>query len=106
MTRSKLLLPTMLLPALAACSAPTQPAPPPPPPVASSEAPVRTSVTDLAAFDAFIATRPTPEALRQRYPGLVVVMPGDITTRELRMDNSRYFVELDAQGRISGGRFQ
>nr|WP_293249925.1 hypothetical protein [Panacagrimonas sp.] len=67
---------------------------------------MRTSITDLAAFDAFIATHPTPDGLRQRYPGLVVVMPDDISTRELRMDNSRYFVELDAQGRVTGGRFQ
>jgi hypothetical protein len=70
------------------------------------EAPVRTTVTDTTAFDAFVATRPTPEALRQRYPGLLVVLPGDIATRELRMDNSRYFAELDANGRVSGGRFQ
>ena len=105
MTLSKRVPPAVLLLGLAlvACSAPTQPEPAP---AAATETPVRTSVTDLAAFDAFIATRPTPEALRQRYPGLVVVMPGDITTKELRMDNSRYFVELDAEGRISGGRFQ
>ena len=67
---------------------------------------MRTTVSDLAAFDAFIATRPTPDALRQRYPGLLVVMPGDIATRELRTDNSRYFAEVDAQGRVIGGRFQ
>ena len=113
MTPSRQLLTSVLLlgltSQLGACAAPTQTeplAPAPPPPVAPPEAPVRTSVTDLAAFDAFIATRPTPESLRQRYPGLVVVMPGDITTRELRMDNSRYFVDLDDQGRITGGRFQ
>ena len=98
------------MPVLASCSAPTQPettvAPPPPPAAVPTQTPMRTSVTDLAAFDAFIATQPTPEALRQRYPGLVVVMPGDIATKELRMDHSRYFVELDAQGRVSGGRFQ
>ena len=103
MTSSKALPVAVLL--LIGCSATTQPGPAPPS-AATSEAPVRTSVTDLAAFDVFIATRPTPEALRQRYPGLVVVMPGDITTKELRMDNSRYFVELDAEGRVSGGRFQ
>ncbi|MGH8517104.1 MAG: hypothetical protein ACREUE_06550 [Panacagrimonas sp.] len=100
----------MLLLTLAAglggCTSPTQPEAAAPPPSPAAEVPVRTSVTDLAAFDAFIATRPTPEALRQRYPGLAVVMPGDITTKELRMDNSRYFVELDAQGRVTGGRFQ
>lgn len=106
MTLPPLLVPAMTLLLVAACSAPTQPEPPPAPVAVASEAPVRTSVTDLAAFDAFIATHPTPQALRDRYPGLVVVMPGDIATRELRMDNSRYFVELDAQGRVTGGRFQ
>lgn len=109
MTRFPLLWSTILLPVVAACSLPNQPEPAPaapPPPAASSEAPVRTSITDLAAFDAFIETRPTPEALRARYPGLVVVLPGDISTRELRMDNSRYFADLDAEGRVSGGRFQ
>lgn len=67
---------------------------------------MRTSVTDLDAFNAFIATQPTPDALQAKYPGLNVVMPGDITTKEFRTDNSRYFVDLDAQGRVSGGRFQ
>jgi hypothetical protein len=32
-------------------------------------------------------------------------MPGDITTKEMRLNNSRYFAELDADGRIVGGRF-
>ena len=91
--------------ALAACTPPAS-QPEPAPPVPTVEAPVRTQVTDLDAFKAFIATRPAPEALRQRYPGLTVVMPGDISTRELRSDNSRYFVELDAEGRVAGGRFQ
>lgn len=68
--------------------------------------PGRTSVTDLAAFEGLIATRPTPAELRARYPGLQLVMPGDISTRELRSDRSRYFAELDGEGRIVGGRFQ
>ncbi|WP_133882746.1 hypothetical protein [Panacagrimonas perspica] len=67
---------------------------------------MRTQVTDLDAFNAFVATRPTPEVLRQRYPGLTVVLPGDISTRELRSDNSRFFAEIDAESRITGGRFQ
>lgn len=104
----KTLLPSTLalvctLPLMAAC-APTLPAAEPPPLVET--APVRTSVTDLDAFKDFVATRPTPEALRARYPGLLLVMPNDIATRELRGDNSRYFVELDAEGRVAGGRFQ
>lgn len=107
MTRFPLHFPTLLLPVLAACSPPPHPEPAPAaPPAESSEVPVRTSVTDLPPFEAFIETRPTPEALRERYPGLVVVLPGEISTRELRMDNSRYFAELDEQGRVSGGRFQ
>lgn len=93
----------LLLPGLAACApAPQAQA------VASTDdtQPVRTRITDLDSFNAYIATHPTPEALRAQYPGLFVVMPGDLTTRELRGDNSRYFVELDAQGRVVGGRFQ
>lgn len=66
----------------------------------------RVVVSDLRAFDDFIATRPTPEQLRDRYPGLLVVMPGQIATKELRTDNSRYFVDLDEAGRVRGGRFQ
>ena len=106
MTLPKRFIPVLLAAVSAACSATTQSEPAAPTPVAPAEAPVRTSVTDLAAFDAFIATRPTPDALRALYPGLVVVIPDDITTKELRMDNSRYFVELDGEGRITGGRFQ
>lgn len=68
--------------------------------------PMRTTVTDLPAFEAFIATQPTVEQLRARYPGLVVVLPGDMATKELRTDNSRFFAELDAAGRVVGGRFQ
>lgn len=102
-----LLLPMLLL---AACTPAAQPAPAtapePAPAVPTVEAPVRTQITDVGTFKAYIATRPTPEALRQRYPGLTVVMPGDISTRELRSDNSRYFVEVDAEGRVTGGQFQ
>lgn len=87
---------------LGACA----PTPDAAPPLSEVNTPVRAQVTDLEAFAAFISTRPTPDALRARYPGLLVVMPGDITTKELRGDNSRYFVELDADGRVSGGRFQ
>lgn len=63
-------------------------------------------VADTAAFEAFIATQPTPAAFRERYPDVKLVLPGDIATKELRLDRSRYFAELDAQGRIPGGRFQ
>ncbi|MES0875235.1 hypothetical protein [Sinimarinibacterium thermocellulolyticum] len=68
--------------------------------------PVAGFVTDMKAFDAFIATRPTPEAFRRTYPDVTLVLPGQIATKELRFDNSRYFAQLDEQGRISGGKFQ
>lgn len=68
--------------------------------------PARASVTDLGAFSEFIATRPTVEALRARYPGLLVILPGQIATKEFRSDNSRYFPVLDEQGRVIGGSFQ
>lgn len=86
---------------LAACAC----APPAPPAPVNTET-MRTSVTDLDAFNTFIGTRPTPAALRERYAGLTVVLPGEMATKELRGDNSRYFAELDAEGRIAGGRFQ
>lgn len=97
-------LPLLLPMLLAACTPAAQT--PTPSPAPTLEAPVRTQVTDLDAFNAFVATQPTAEALRQRYPGLTVVVPGDISTRELRSDNSRFFAEIDAEGRVAGGRFQ
>ena len=63
-------------------------------------------VTDLAGFDAFITTTPTPEQFKARYPDVLLVLPGSIATKELRMNNSRYFAQLDAQGCITGGKFQ
>lgn len=64
-------------------------------------------VTDMPAFEGFLAEhRPTPEQLRQVYPDILVVLPGEIATKELRMDNSRFFAQLDDEGRIVGGRFQ
>lgn len=63
-------------------------------------------VTDLAAFEEFIALAPTPEEFRQVYPDVVLILPGDIATREFRTDNSRYFADLDEQERIIGGSFQ
>lgn len=104
--KETLLAISLVLPLTNACAPTPQAAPPPPPPPTQDAAPVRTSVTDLSAFKAFIVTLPTPDALRARYPGLLVIMPDDIATRELRGDNSRYFVELDAQGRVAGGKFQ
>lgn len=70
-----------------------------------SEAVMPGKVEDLAAFERFIASRPTPDAFKAHYPDVRLVLPGAIATKELRTDRSRYFAEVDAQGRISGGKF-
>lgn len=73
---------------------------------ASAPAPVKGFVTDTKAFDAFIATKPTADQFKAAYPDVVLVMPGTMTTREIRMNNSRYFPEWDDAGHITGGKFQ
>lgn len=67
--------------------------------------PVAGFVTDMKAFDAFIATKPTPEQFHIAYPDVMLVTPGTMTTREMRQNNSRYFPKMDAEGRIVGGSF-
>lgn len=67
--------------------------------------PVAGYVTDMTGFDAFIASHPTPEQFRAKYPDVLLVMPGTMTTMEVRTNNSRYFPELDKDGRIISGRF-
>lgn len=84
---------------LAACALP-------PAQSAVTTAPVAGYVTDLPVFEEFIATQPTPEQFRARYPDVTLVMPGTITSKEMRLNRSRYFATLDAKGRITGGRFQ
>lgn len=74
-------------------------------PPATHSQPLRGNVTDVAAFERYIATQPTPAQFRAQYPDVSLVLPGEIATKELRMDNSRYFAQLDADGRIVGGRF-
>ncbi|WP_109124622.1 hypothetical protein [Dyella sp. C11] len=71
----------------------------------TAPSPVHGYVTDMKAFDAFIATHPTPEQFRAAYPDVLLVMPGSITTLEFRTNNSRYYPELDKDGRITGGHF-
>lgn len=83
---------------LAACNGVTSMNPP-------AAAPVSGFVTDVTAFEAFIATRPSAAQFRAAYPDVQLVMPGDITTKEFRMNNSRYFAQFDADGRITGGKF-
>ncbi|AXQ31551.1 hypothetical protein D0B54_23950 [Solimonas sp. K1W22B-7] len=85
---------------LAACAQPMNQ------PESSASAPVAGKVTDTAAFERYIATRPSAEQFRTHYPDVRLVLPGDIATKELRHDNSRYFAETDSSGRITGGRFQ
>ena len=74
-------------------------------PAVAAPVPVHGFVTEMTAFDAFIATHPTPEQFKAAYPDVLLVLPGTIATREMRSDNSRYFAELDANGRITGGKF-
>ena len=74
-------------------------------PAVAAPAPVHGFVTEMTAFDTFIATHPTPEQFKAAYPDVLLVLPGTIATREMRSNNSRYFAELDANGRITGGKF-
>jgi hypothetical protein len=60
----------------------------------------------MAGFEAFIATHPTPAQFHARYPDVQLVMPDTVTTMEMRSNNSRYFPELDKDGRIAGGGFR
>jgi hypothetical protein len=71
----------------------------------NTPAPVAGFVTDMKGFDAFIATHPTPDQFHAAYPDVLLVLPGMPSTREFRNNNSRYFAELDQNGRITGGRF-
>lgn len=63
-------------------------------------------VTDMPEFSAFIDGKPTPAEFRAAYSCVALILPGDVTTREMRSDNSRYFADLDVHGRIVGGHFQ
>lgn len=74
-------------------------------PAVAAPVPVHGFVTEMTAFDAFIATHPTPDQFKAAYPDVLLVLPGTIATREMRSNNSRYFAELDANGRITGGKF-
>lgn len=74
-------------------------------PAVIAPVPVHGFITEMPAFDAFIATHPTPEQFKAAYPDVLLVLPGTIATREMRSNNSRYFAELDANGRVTGGKF-
>lgn len=92
----------LLLLAMSACNGAATVQDPP----SATPAPVSGYVTDRTQFDAFIATQPTPDAFRRAYPDVLLVLPGDMATKELRFNNSRFFAELDADGRITGGKFK
>ncbi|GAB2573215.1 hypothetical protein ISP15_04315 [Dyella jejuensis] len=62
-------------------------------------------VTNVASFESFIATHPTAAQFKALYPGVQLMLPGTISTMEIRYDNSRFFPELDKDGRIVGGDF-
>ena len=72
---------------------------------AANPKPVAGFVTDLKAFDAFIATKPTAAQFHAAYPDVMLVTPDMMTTREMRENHSRYFPKMDADGRIVGGSF-
>ena len=73
----------------------------------SLPAPRPGNVQEVPEFHTFIDEyAPTPEEFRTVYPDITLVLPGDIATKELRMNNSRFFAELDERERIVGGRFQ
>jgi hypothetical protein len=65
------------------------------------------SVIDATAFLRYVeAHKPTLVELKAHYGCLNVVMPGDVSTMEIRGDNGRFFAQTDDHGRIVGGRFQ
>ncbi len=66
----------------------------------------RCSVTDMTAFDTFVGGKPTALEFRAASSCVTLVLPGDASSREWRVDNSRYFAELDGHGRIVGGMFR
>ncbi len=64
------------------------------------------TVEQMNPFLHFLESRPTPEEFERVYPDVMLVLPGDIVTQEYRTDNSRFFAELDADGRIHDGDFR
>lgn len=62
-------------------------------------------VVDMAAFESFIATHPTADEFKKTYPHVQLMLPGMMSTMEMRYDNSRFFPQTDPNGRIVGGDF-
>jgi len=65
----------------------------------------KSGVVNMDSFEAFISTHPTAEEFKKMYPGVQLMMPGMISTMEIRYDNTRFFPQLDKDGRIIGGDF-
>ncbi|WP_333679563.1 hypothetical protein [Dyella sp.] len=65
----------------------------------------RHGVSDMASFQNFINTHPTQKEFKKMYPGVQLMLPGTISTMEIRYDNSRFFPNLDKDGHIIGGDF-
>ena len=65
----------------------------------------KNGVTDMSGFESFIATHPTQQQFKAMYPGVQLMLPGMISTMEMRYDNSRFFPQLDKDGHIIGGDF-
>lgn len=62
-------------------------------------------VVDMASFESFIATHPTADEFKKTYPHVQLMLPGMISTMEMRYDNSRFFPLMDQSGHITGGDF-
>jgi hypothetical protein len=59
----------------------------------------------MQPFENFIATHPTAEQFKASYPGVQLMLPGTISTMEIRYDNTRFFPQMDKDGHIIGGDF-
>ncbi|HTV85517.1 MAG TPA: hypothetical protein VME63_08925 [Dyella sp.] len=65
----------------------------------------RKGVTDLAGFETFVSTHPSPAQFKKMYPGVLLMLPGKISDLDTRYDNTRFFPDLDKNGDIIGGDF-
>jgi len=65
----------------------------------------KNGVTDMAGFEAFVASHPTQDQFKKMYPGVQLMLPGTISTMEIRYDNTRFFPQMDKDGHIIGGDF-
>jgi hypothetical protein len=65
----------------------------------------KSGVANMESFENFIASHPTADEFKKMYPGVQLMLPGTISTMEIRYDNSRFFPQLDKDGRIIGGDF-